>query len=90
MHSDGLADDSLTSHFTPLGQLQRVRRDSTQLRGGTKHYGLTLVYPHQANGKIEQFLIDHKTNGYRGVCRKVTYLLPKRYPKSAVQVVQCC
>jgi D-alanyl-D-alanine carboxypeptidase len=52
-----------------LGDLERVRLDSTQLRGGTKHYALTLMYQHRqlqvaeydlANGKIEQFLIDDK------------------------------
>ncbi len=52
-----------------LGDLERVRLDSTQLRGGTKHYALTLIYQHRqlqvaeydlANGKIEQFFIDDK------------------------------
>ena len=56
--------------LAPLGDLQRVRLDSTQLRGGTKHYALTLIYQHRllqiaeydlANGKIEQFLIDDKS-----------------------------
>ena len=52
-----------------LGDLERVRLDSTQLRGGTKHYALTLIYQHRQlqvaeydldNGKIEQFFIDDK------------------------------
>jgi len=52
-----------------LGDLERVRLDSTQLRGGTKHYALTLIYQRRklqvaeydlADGKIEQFLIDDK------------------------------
>jgi hypothetical protein len=55
--------------LAPLGDLERVRLDSTQLRGGTKHYALTLIYQHRrlqvaeydlANGRIEQFLIDDK------------------------------
>jgi len=53
-----------------LGDLERVRLDSTQSRGGAKHYALTLIYQHRtlqvaeydlADGKIEQFLIDDKT-----------------------------
>jgi hypothetical protein len=53
----------------PLCDLERVRVDSTQLRGGTKHYALTLIYAHRelqvaeydlADGKIDQFLIDDK------------------------------
>jgi hypothetical protein len=55
--------------LAPLGDLERVKLDSTQLRGGSKHYALTLIYQHRrlqvaeydlANGKIEQFLIDDK------------------------------
>lgn len=55
--------------LAPLGDLQQVRLDSVQLRGGTKHYALTLIYRRRqlqiaeydlADGKIEQFLIDGK------------------------------
>jgi CubicO group peptidase (beta-lactamase class C family) len=51
------------------GILERVRLDSMQLRGGAKHYALTLMYERRrlqvaeydrADGRIEQFLIDDK------------------------------
>ena len=63
------AVSDIRQSLAPLGILERVRVDSTQLRGGTKHYALTLIYPHRelqvaeydlADGKIEQFLIDDK------------------------------
>jgi D-alanyl-D-alanine carboxypeptidase len=63
------AIDDVRKSLEPLGDLERVRLDSTQLRGGTKHYALTLIYQHRqlqvaeydlANGEIEQFLIDDK------------------------------
>ena len=63
------AVDDIRRSLAPLGDLQQVRLDSTQLRGGTKHYALTLVYQHRQlqiaeydrlDGKIEQFLIDDK------------------------------
>jgi D-alanyl-D-alanine carboxypeptidase len=63
------AVDDIRKSIEPLGDLERVRLDSTQLRGGTKHYALTLMYQHRqlqvaeydlANGDIEQFLIDDK------------------------------
>ena len=61
--------NDIRQSLEPLGDLERVKLDSTQLRGGTKHYALTLIYQHRqlqvaeydlANGKIEQFLIDDK------------------------------
>lgn len=63
------AVNDIRKSLEPLGDLKRVRLDSTQLRGGTKHYALTLIYQHRqlqvaeydlANGEIEQFLIDDK------------------------------
>jgi D-alanyl-D-alanine carboxypeptidase len=63
------AVSDMRQSLAPLGDLQQVRLDSTQLRGGTKHYALTLIYRHRqlqvaeydlADGKIEQFLIDSK------------------------------
>jgi D-alanyl-D-alanine carboxypeptidase len=65
----GQAVSDIRQCLVSLGDLQRVRLDSTQLRGGTKHYALTLIYQHRqlqvaeydlADGKIEQFLIDDK------------------------------
>jgi D-alanyl-D-alanine carboxypeptidase len=64
---DAVSD--IRESLAPLGELQRVRLDYTQLRGGTKHYALTLVYLHRelqvaeydlTSGKIEQFFIDAK------------------------------
>jgi D-alanyl-D-alanine carboxypeptidase len=63
------AVSDIRQSLAPLGDLQKVRIDSTQLRGGAKHYTLTLIYRHRqlqvaeydlADGKIEQFLIDDK------------------------------
>jgi D-alanyl-D-alanine carboxypeptidase len=80
LHREHLAPDALASFspqamrdlrasLAPLGELQSVRVDSAQVRGGTKHYALTLVYPHRElqvaeydleDGRIEQFMIDSK------------------------------
>jgi CubicO group peptidase (beta-lactamase class C family) len=55
--------------LAPLGELRRVRLDSTQLRGGTSHHALTLLYAKRTlqiaeydlpDGKIAQFFIDDK------------------------------
>ena len=55
--------------LAPLGKPQRVRLDSTQLRGGTKHYALTIFYKQRRlqiaeydreDGRIEQFMIDEQ------------------------------
>ena len=63
------AINDIRKSLAPLGDLERVKLDSTQLRGGTKHYALTLIYHRRklqiaeydlADGKIEQFLIDDK------------------------------
>jgi CubicO group peptidase (beta-lactamase class C family) len=80
VHRDDLAPDAsevftpeavndVRQSLAPLGDLERVRLDSTQSRGGAKHYALTLVYQDRqlqiaeydlADGKIEQFFIDDK------------------------------
>jgi hypothetical protein len=61
--------DDIHKSLAPLGNLERVRVESTQWRGGTKHYALTLSYRQRklqvaeydlADGKIEQFFIDDK------------------------------
>ena len=63
------AVDDIRASLAPLGALERVTLDSTQLRGGTKHYALTLAYAHRQlqvaeydlpSGKIEEFFIDDK------------------------------
>jgi hypothetical protein len=63
------AINDIRKSLAPLGDLERVKLDSTQLRGGAKHYALTLIYHRRklqiaeydlADGKIEQFLIDDK------------------------------
>ena len=63
------AVSDIRQSLASLGDLERVRLDSEQTRGGTKHYALTLFYRHRqlqvaeydfADGKIEQFLIDGK------------------------------
>jgi len=56
--------------LAPLGELQRVKLDSTALRGGTKHFALTVFYQKRtleiaeydtSDGKVEQFFIDGKS-----------------------------
>jgi len=56
--------------LAPLGELQRVKLDSTALRGGTKHFALTVFYQKKtleiaeydtSDGKVEQFFIDGKS-----------------------------
>jgi hypothetical protein len=63
------AVSDIRQSLAPLGVLERVRLDSTQSRGGTKHYALTLLYRGRRlqvaeydlpDGKIEQFFIDDK------------------------------
>jgi len=53
-----------------LGELERVKLDSTALRGGTKHFALTVFYQKRtlqiaeydtSDGKVEQFFIDGKS-----------------------------
>jgi D-alanyl-D-alanine carboxypeptidase len=61
--------NDIRQSLAPLGKPRRVRLDSTQLRGGTKHFALTIIYKQRRlqiaeydreDGRIEQFMIDEK------------------------------
>ena len=66
--SQALSD--IRRSLAQLGELERVKLDSTVLRGGTRHYALTVFYQKRtlevaeydrSDGKIEQFFIDDKS-----------------------------